>query len=122
MGKRPRKTPRKPEKKQQPVEEWFPGSGSSWDMPLVVPTEDARPPSTGFGGVESKEIRAEIARHQQMVTAFENAFPQALIGTLGELNSAEEHAATEIARHQKVIDWLKLELASRGESLSVPVQ
>lgn len=120
MSKLQRKTPRTPEKERQVVDNWFPGSGLSSDIPLGFTPKHTLPMEAYFSAFPSEEIRAEIERQEKKLEDFGKAFPRILTCTLGELSPVEEQVAKKMEVHQTTLELLKSELASRFEGPSTP--
>ena len=124
MSKRRRKTPRTPEKKQQTVDNWLPGSGAPPDKHISLPQALERTLSSEerfFSKVASDQIRDEITFQEKHLAGLKKAFPRITTGTRAELNSTEEKADARAEQYQKTIELLRVELAFRGENQSTPV-
>jgi hypothetical protein len=123
VGKRRRKTQRTPEKKQQTIDNWLPGSGAPPDRHISLPQALERTLSSEerpFSKIASDQIREEIAFQEKHLAGLEEAFPGIMTRTRAELNSAEEQTDARVWQHQRTIELLRLELAFRGKNPSTP--
>jgi hypothetical protein len=115
VGKRERKTPRTPEKQQQAIDNWFPGSGVPPAPEISLPRPFA-PPDTTFRKATIDQIKREIVLQEELVAAVLRNFPRLTTGTRSELISTEEEAEKRMEAHERIIQEAKLELLYRGEN------
>jgi hypothetical protein len=122
VTKRRQNTPRTPEKEQQDVDNWIPGSGASPDPRISFPQTVERtlsPDERPFSKIASDKIREEIAHQEKKLADLRRAFPRVNTATLSELSPAEEQGANRMEARQKTIDLLELEIHSRGENATM---
>ena len=117
VGKRQRKTPRTPEKEQQAVDNWFPGSGVPPAPEISLPRAFA-PPGRTFRDATTDQIKREIALQEELLAGLRMHFPRLTTGTRSELNDTEEEVEKRMEAHERAIQEAKLELLYRGENPS----
>ena len=117
MGKRQRTTSRTPEKEQQAVDNWLPGSGVPPAPEISLPRPFA-PPDRTFRDATTDQIKHEMAFQEELLAGLQESFPRVLTGTRSELNAEEEEAENQMEARHRLIQSLKLELSYRGENAS----
>lgn len=110
----------RPEKRRLPDKGLFPGSGADPDSRFLFDRQEFPSPRSDLSEVPAQKIREEIAFQERQLTSLQRTFRPVPMSTAVDSSDVKHQASNKMADLHQLIKLLRLELATRAETVDDP--